>query len=226
LIDLSPFRLFAKVLRNFGFATAVRVAYFRVRGALFPALALPDPSVLYTRQREVSILLSAGAHRPVTLNGVVDLLADRDRLDWEVCVCARFPLEPESARALSRHRGGQPWIRIIEADEAVDDATAAQWTIEQATGRYVALLGPEYAPKLDEFVRLLSLLRNQSELDAAALVSSTSSGDASSTRSADCILLLQRKSSYLAAVQGRWPLTAPGAAGHLEEAGVPAGYVV
>ena len=74
------------------------------------------------------------------------------------------------ASALARLRGTQPWIRIVTADESIDDATAARWTVEQATGQFVALVGPGYAPEADAIARLLVRLHNDPGIDAAVLV--------------------------------------------------------
>jgi hypothetical protein len=58
LNDLSLLRRFVTVSRDFGFVIAMRVAYSKVRGKLWPALALPDAPVHNARHREVSVLLS------------------------------------------------------------------------------------------------------------------------------------------------------------------------
>ena len=205
----------------------MRVAYSQVRGMLCPALALPDPPVYNARHREVSVLLSTAGQGAATLDAVVEVLARRGGLDWEVCVCERSPVEPEMARALARLRGTQPWIRLVTTDKSVDDATAARWTVEQATGQFVALVAPGYTPEAGAIARLLARLHNNSEIDAAALAAtdSGSGGPPSPVRWADCRLLLQRKSGYLAALPGRWPLTAPALAKDLDEAGVPAAYM-
>jgi hypothetical protein len=201
----------------------MRVAYSKVRGRLCPALALPDAPVYNPMHREVSILLCTAEQGAATLDAVVEGLAGRSGLDWEVCICERSPVEPEMARALARFRGTQPWIRIITTDESVDEVTAARWTVEQATGQFVALVAPGYTPKADAIARLLAPLYNDSVIDAAALIG-TDSGSVSPRSPipwADCRLLLQRKSGYLAALRGRWPLTAPALAKDLDEAGVP-----
>jgi hypothetical protein len=227
LNDLSLLRRFVTVSRDFGFVIAMRVAYSKVRGKLWPALALPDAPVHNARHREVSVLLSTAEQGAATLDAVVEVLAGRGGLDWEVCICERSPVEPEMARALARFRGTQPWIRIVTTDESVDDATAAQWTLEQATGQFVAFVAPGYTPEADAIARLLARLHNDSGIDAAVLVG-TDSGSGSPPSSipwADCCLLLQRKSGYLAALPGRWPLTAPALAKDLDVAGVPTAYM-
>lgn len=226
LNDRSLLRRFFKVSRDFGFVTAMRVACSKVRGWLCPALALPDAPV-YNARRQLSVLLSTAEQGAATLDAVVEVLAGRGVLDWEVCICERFPVEPEIALALARFRGTQPWIRIVTADGSVDDATAARWTVEQATGQFVALVAPGYMPEADAIVRLLTRLHNDSRIDAAVLAGTDSGSGSppSSIRWADCRLLLQRKSGYLAALPGRWPMTAPALAKALDEAGVPTGYL-
>jgi hypothetical protein len=108
----SELRRFVTVSRNFGFVIAMRVAYSKVRGKLCPALALPDAPLYNTRHREVSVLLTTSGHGAATLDAVVEVLAGRGELYWEVCICERSPVEPEMARALARsaavdsHRDG------------------------------------------------------------------------------------------------------------------------
>ncbi|MGH6846521.1 MAG: hypothetical protein ACREC0_03490 [Methylocella sp.] len=225
--DRLPLRRFVTVCSNFGFAVAMRVAYSKVRGRLCPALALPDAPVYNARQREVSVLLSTAGQDSATLDAVVEVLAGRGGLDFEVCICERSPVGPEMARALARFRGTQPWIRIVTADESVGDATAARWTVEQATGKFVALVAQGYTLEAGAITRLLARLHDDAGIDAAALVGTDSgSGSPPSLVAwADCRLLLQRKSGYLAALGGRWHLTAPALAKDLDEAGAPAAYV-
>jgi hypothetical protein len=67
-------------------------------------------------------------------------------------------------------------------------------------------------------------LHDDSAIDAAVLVGAYG-GSGSPPRWTDCRLLLQRKSGYLAALPGRWLLTAPALAKALDEAGVPAAYL-
>src|SRR5690242_14533650 len=100
--DRSPLDLFSKVCRSFGMRMASRVTYFRLRGALFPALALPDPSVPSTTPHELSVLLDTAEHDWVTIGSIVDLLAGRRKLDWEICICERVPVEPRMAQILAR----------------------------------------------------------------------------------------------------------------------------
>lgn len=225
--DRSPLHRFVTVSRDFGFAIAVRVTCSKVRGWLFPAFALPDPPAYDARHREVSVLLTTVAHDAATLDAVVTAVAGRGGSGWEVCICERSPVEPETARALARYRGTQPWIRIVTTDGSVDATTAARWTVEQATGQLVALVAPGYAPEARAIARLLARLHEDPGIDAAALVGrdSGSGGPPSSRPRADCPLVLQRKSGYLAALPLRWPLTAPALAEDLDAAGVPTAYM-
>jgi len=225
LNDRSSLRSFIRVSRDFGFAIAIRVAYSKIRGMLRPALALPDAPNYNARHREVSFLLSTAEQSAATLDAVVEAISRRGDLDWGVCICERPPVEPKMARALARLRGTQPWIRMVTADRSVDDATAAQWTVEQATGQFVALVAPGYAPEAEAIARLLVRLHNDSEVDAAVLVGTGSGGAPLRVPWADCRMILQRKSGYLAALPGRWPLTAPALAKDLDEAGVPIAYI-
>lgn len=225
--DRSPLRRFVAVCRDFGFFIALRVAYSKVRGKLYPAFALPDAPVYNAGHREVSVLLGTAGQAAATLDAVVEALAERGLLDWEVCICERFPVEPEIAGALARIRGMQPWIRIVTADESIDEATAARWTVEQATGRFVAFVAPGYAPKAGAIARLLARLQNDSGLDAAVLAGTDRDlgGPPLLDAAAGCRLLLQRKSGYLAALEGRWHLVASVLAKDLAEARVPIAYI-
>lgn len=225
--DRSPLRRFVAVCRDFGVLIALRVAYSKVRGRLCPALALPDAPVYKPGHRELSVLLSTAGRAAVTLDAVVEALAERGLLDWEVCICERLPVEPEIAGVLARVRGTQPWIRIVTADESIDDATAARWTVEQATGQFVALMAPGYAPKAGAIARLLARLQNDFRIDAAVLAGADRDlgGPPPLDAVMDCRLLLQRKSGYLTALEGRWHLAASVLAKDLAEAGVPLAYM-
>jgi hypothetical protein len=227
LNDRSPLRRFITVSRDFGLAVAMRVAYSKVRGRLCPALALPDAPAYNAKHREVSVLLSTAGQGAATLDAVAEVVAERDGLDFEVCICERSPVEPEMARALARLRGTQPWIRIVTADESVDDATAARWTVEQATGQFVALVAPGYTPKAGAIARLLARLHNDLGINAAVLAGTERGlgSPPSFVPWADSRLLVQRKSGYLAALKGCWLLTAQAVAKDLDEAGVPTAYM-
>ncbi len=220
MISRSRLRYFATVCREFGFRTAARVAYSKVRGRLRPALALPDPPVYHASRRELSFLLSAADQDVCSLNAVVRVLSEHVEANWEVCICARSLVEPEMARILARIRGTQPWIRIVTADPSIDHATAVRWTVEQATGRFVALVAPGYALNVSAVTKLLDRLQHDPEVDAAVLV-----GSGNPFAWADCRLVLQRKSAYLAAPSDLWQLTAPGQAGGLKAAGVQTAYL-
>jgi hypothetical protein len=131
----------------------------------------------------------------------------------------------ELERALSRLRGTKPWIRVVSADGSVDDVTAAQWTVEQSTGEFVALVAPGYIVDADAIARLLDILRVEPRVEAAILVERVrDSGDLGAQLHSDCRLLVQKKSRYLATSSGRWPLTAPAVAKTLE-AGAPIAIV-
>lgn len=221
----SSLRRFVVACRDFGPVVALRVACSNIRGRLRPALALPGAPVYDDKPRELSILLGGAEHDAVTLEAVIDLVAGHDGADWEVCICARPPLRPETAAALARHLGTRPWIRVVTADAAVDAATAARWTVEQATGQFVALLAPGYRPAADALQSLLACLRDAPEFDAAALVAAGSSRAAPAAASpADCRLVLQRKRGYLTCLPGR-ALAAPALVEHLRARSVPTAYV-
>jgi hypothetical protein len=218
--DRSPLRLFFQVCRKFGLATGIRVVFFRLRGLVFPARALPDPMVPDGVPHQISILVSAAEQGADTLEMLAGLVAHRQRSDWELCVCAHAPLKPSTSRALARRRGTHPCFRVVEAKEGVDAATAAQWTVEQATGEMIALLGTDFTPPEDAFARLLSRLRADAACDAAVLIRQGAGSDGASVglERAECLLFLQRKSNYLAAFDRRWALTAGDAAGTLARA--------
>jgi hypothetical protein len=220
----SPLRRFVAVTRDFGLAVATRVAYSKVRGKLCPALALPDAPIYNTRRRELSLLLSTAGQCAATLDAVVEVLAGRGGSDWEVCICERSPVAPDMVGTLACIRGTQPWIRIVRSDTSVDDATAARWTVEQATGQFVALVAPGHTPDAGAITRLLAQLHNDTGVDAAVLIG-TEGAPNSPARWAGCRLVLQRKSGYLAAFPERWPLTATALAKYLDEAGVPTVYI-
>ncbi len=94
-------------------------------------------------------------------------------------------------------------------------------------GQFVALVAPGYTPDAGAIAKLLAQLHDDSGIDAAALAGADSGSGSppSPVRWADCRLLLQRKSGYLAALPGRWPLTAPVLTKNLDKAGVPTAYV-
>jgi hypothetical protein len=224
LNDRSTLRRFVKAWRDFGLDIAMRVAYSKVRGGFRPALALPGPPV-YSRHREVSVLLSTAEQGPATLHAVVEALALRSGLDWEVCICERSPVGTEMARALARWRGTKPWIRIMTVGQSVDAEMAARWTVEQATGEFIALVAPGYTPKAGAIAKLLVRLRNDSAIEAAVLTGTDNDVDEPRVRRDDCRLLLQRKRAYLAARSEHWPLAAPALARDLDAAGVPIAYL-
>jgi hypothetical protein len=188
---------------------------------------MPAPPVYKGGQRKVSVLLSTADQDAPTLDTLVEILAGRATMDWELCVCERIPVEPRMTLALSRLRGTRPWIRIVTTDESVDEATAAGWAVEQATGEFVGLLAPGYIPDAHAIARLLSRLCNDSAVSAAGLIATNSSsyGPPSPVSTTDCRLLLQRKSQYLATLSRHRILTAPALAQELNKASVPTMYV-
>ena len=223
-----PLGRFAEVCRNFGLATAARVAISAVRGRVWPALALPGAPAYDARQREVSVLLSTAARDADALEAVAEIVAGPDGSDWEVCICERTAVEPKMAQVLARIRGTHPRIRIVTADQSVDPMTAARWTVEQATGRFIALTAPGYRPEVRAIASLLGRLRADPGIDAAMLVATDNGSNALPSPIAwkDCKLLLQRKPGYLAALPGRGLLTAPASAQDLDAAGVATAYAV
>jgi hypothetical protein len=99
--------------------------------------------------------------------------------------------------------------------------------VEQATGQFVALVAPGHIPEADVLAMLLARLRDDPEIEAAVLVGAdgVSGGPSLPVVWADCRVLLQRKSGYLATLAGRWLLAAPALAKDLDEAGVPTAYM-
>lgn len=213
--DLSLPRRFLKVSRNFGLAIAVKVTWSKVRGMLFPALALPDGRAYEDRPRQVSFLLDTVEHAPGTMSAVAGMVEAHGDGSWEICVCDRPGAPPETLRLLARLRGTRPWIRIVKADAAADLPMAARWTVEQATGAFIALVAPHDAPDADAVRKLLDRMRHDEGIDAAILTGTREE----TAGSADCRLAMQRKSRYLESQAGRWPLSAAALAQRLPEAG-------
>ncbi len=222
--DLSLARRFLKVTRNFGLAIAVKVTYSKVRGMLYPPLALPDGRVYNHRPRHVSFLIDAAEHDAATVKALVEIVGAHDGGSSEICLCERPPLQPDMARLLDRLRGTQPWLRIVTVDAAVDGTTAAQWIVEQATGQFIALVAPRYVPDAKAIRKLLDRMQRDPPIDAAALLGEPEEPPLPGA-GADCRLAMQRKSGYLASQSGRWPLTAPALARQLHEANTQAVYI-
>lgn len=88
----SSWRLFISVWRNFGPGVALKVTTSKVRGALLPALAMPEAPTYNGPLRELSVLVDAARCDSAALLGAVEALARRGRSNWEVCVCQRRPL--------------------------------------------------------------------------------------------------------------------------------------
>jgi hypothetical protein len=225
LNDGSFLHRFLRAYRDFGFVIATRVAYSKIRGMLRPASALPAPPIYNAMPREVSFLLNTAEQSAATIGAVVEVIARRGGLDWDVCICERSPVAPKMAHALAHLRGTQPWIRVVTADKSVDDAMAARWTVEQTTGEFVALVAPGYTPEAEAISRLLARLHDDPDIDAAVLLGTDSDCDRPPAGWNDCRMLLQRKSGYLAALPVRWLLTAPALSKELYEAGVPITYM-
>jgi hypothetical protein len=221
LHERSPWRRFISVYRNFGLGVALRVTTSKVRGVLFPASGMPDAPTYDGPHRELSVLIDAAGHDVATLQVIIEALARREQSNWEMCICERHPLRADVGRELSRLRGSYPWIRIVSTDPTVDKSTAAQWTVEQATGEFVALLAPRCTFDAAAAAELLARLYNDPEIEAAMLLETDngSVGPPKPPQSGDCRLLVQRKSGYLAAAPGKWPLTAPALAKALDEVG-------
>jgi glycosyl transferase family 2 len=221
LHERSSWRRFISVYRNFGLGVALKVTISKVRGVLLPASAMPDAPTCDGPQRELSIFIDAAGHDVATLQVIIEALARRKQSNWEMCICAHPPLRPDIGRVLSRFRDKYPWIRIVSTDQAVDKSTAAQWTVEQATGEFVALLAPQHTFDADAATELLARLQRDPQIAAAMLLETDSGsvGPSKPPRWDDCRLLLQRKSQYLAAAPQEWPLTAPALAKALDEVG-------
>lgn len=224
--DLSLPHRFLKVSRNFGLAVAVRVTYSKVRGLLYPPLALPDGRDYEHRPRQASFLIDGAEHSAATVSAVVEIISAHDG-SWEICICERRPLQPDMTRLLDRLRGTRPWLRIVRADAAADRTTAARWTVEQATGQLIALVAPCYVPDAEAIQRLLDRMQRDAEIDAAALLGTHDRPDESSVPAAGagCRLAMQRKAAYLASQSELWPLTAPALVRQLQESKARTAYM-
>lgn len=221
----SSLRRFVRVSRDFGLAAAIRVTCSKIRGLLWPALALPGAPV-YTARRELSFLLDAATQEVATLHSIVDMIAARGGSEWEICIGEPASVEARMAGVLASLRGTRPWIRIVTTDRSIDGRTAALWTVEQATGQFVALVAPGSLVTTDAVARLLARLDEDSGSDCAVLLAGD--GDhsgASRRRAASCRILVQRKSTYLDALPEKELMTAVALVESLEEAGVPIVYV-
>lgn len=222
--ELSLPRRFLKVTRNFGLAVAVKVTYSKIRGMVYPPLALPDGRVYDAPPRQVTFLIDAAQHDATAVTAMVDAVAAHGGGDWEICICERPPLPSEMVNLLARLRGTQPWLRIVRADAVVDAATAARWAVEQATGQLVAVVAAHFVIDSAAIQSLLHRLQQEPEIEAAALVGANS-GPERPPSPDDCSFMMQRKSGYLACQPEQWPLTAPALARQLHEAKVRTAYV-
>lgn len=210
---------FVRAWRDFGFVVAAKVAFSKIRGGLFPTLALAEPPAYDGPPRQLTILFDAARQHAAGLQAAVDVLAKRGGLDWEICICDRPPVARETARKLAQLRGTAPWIRVVSADASTNAVTASQWTVEQSTGEFVAVVGQGYWFTAEAIAVLLSRLHEDPAVEAALLLApdELSSG----LQSDACRLVLQRKSQYLAVSYESWPLQAPALARTLAEKGVP-----
>jgi hypothetical protein len=225
LQDLSLPRRFLKVYRNFGLAIALKVTYSKVRGLLYPAMALPAGRVYDERPRQASFLIDTGEHDAATLDALVKTLEGSGAEGWEICIGERAPTEPGTARLLESLRGTHPRIRIVRVDATVDGTTASRWIVEQATGEFIALVAPGRAPDSKTIKSLLDRLHRDPEIDAAALIRMRSGTSESSLPATDCHLAIQRKTGYLANQPEAFPLTAPALVRRLREAKAPTAYI-
>lgn len=209
-------RLF-EVRRTYGVHVAWNVIRSKILGALRPSAALPSPPA-YTACRRLSFLIRVEEHEPATLEAVVKAVrCARGALD--VVVCAGSSTRAVEASSLaSRLRGACPWIRVVSATAAVDEGTAASWTVEQATGQYVAVLARGFAPTQADFARLVETLERDCNSLAVGLFSA---GDADAPRG-PVLLLALRKSFYLAEFPLTFPMTAPVLFETLARSGTPA----
>jgi hypothetical protein len=223
LQERSSLRRFLVVRRKFGIAVAFNVTLSKLRGKLWPHLALPDAPILDLTPHELTVLLSTAGQTPQTVDTLVRILAERGGSGWDLCIADRSPASPAMAHTLDSCRGKHPWLRIVTTDQTIDDITAARWTVEQATGQFVALLEPGYTPDANVLIKLLASLHDDSCKDAAALIAGIPTSPVPWTA---CRLLLLRKSAYLASCAGRWPLTVPALAGHLEQTNLPTKYLI
>lgn len=214
--DLSLPRRFLKVSRNFGVAIAVKVTYSKIRGMLFPALALPDGRVYRDAPRQASFLVDAAQHDAVALKALVEIISANEGGRWEICICERLPMPSAMGPLLERLRGTQPWIRIVRTDPALDGTAAAQQVVEQATGQYIVLLAPHHVPGTEAIRSLIDRMDSDPEIDAAAVIGPDE---------AEFHLAAHRKSAYLACHSDQWPLTAPALAKRLREGIVRTAYL-
>lgn len=212
--ERSPLRRFFTIARRFGAAVALVVAYEKVRGVLWPELALPDKASYDARRRELTIFLRGSDITPETLDVVVRAVIQKEGA-WEICICEHPPMAGEILRDVQRLRGSKPWIRVVAADGVVKETIATRWTAEQATGKFAMFVAPGVGPSLATITGLLACLRAAPKNDSAAAVISSLSGLA-------CVqALVVRKSTYLSLMQGCWDISAPAVAEVLQAACLP-----
>jgi hypothetical protein len=220
LSDRSALGRFLLTCRRFGLLVAVNVARSKLRGWLFPATALPDRPPRAQRARDLAILLDAAEHAADDLDGIIGAIAGSASSSWEICICERRPVSPDIAQALARWRGRHAWLRIVSSDPEIDAVTAARLTLEQATGRFVALVAPGYAVGSEALAALLARLREEPEQRAAALGTGVRHHRHPPRRrlAAGCRLLMLRKADYLLLPKMAGLLSARTVAAHLDEA--------
>ena len=141
--------------RHYGGGVALRVSFAKIGARFTPVSALPGADTHRGQVRALSLLLQIAEHEAAAVQAAVDIVRDREAADWEVCIGARAPLAPEMASLIARMRG-VPGVRIVTASDTLPMETAVQWTLEQATGRFVALLLPGVVPTASGLAALLN----------------------------------------------------------------------
>ena len=88
----------------------------------------------------ISMLLPVRDVAPEVLDRTVSSLLGQTYRDWELCICDNGSSMDATLRALERHRGSDPRIKIVRASGPVAVAAAASLAVEHATGQFVGLL--------------------------------------------------------------------------------------
>jgi len=211
---LGALRRFFGVWEAYGLRVASNVILSKLRGTLNPAEALPGPPVYATRRR-LSFLIRVEEHEPATINAIAAAVSAAEGA-FEVVFCERAVTDASGSVA-SRLRGARPWFRFVGVTQEVDARTAASWTVEQATGRYVAFIARGCAPESADIERLLTPLEEDDALSAAGLFETSESGEPLRA----IRLLALRKSLYLARFPLTFPMTAPALLEALAKSGTP-----
>jgi hypothetical protein len=199
----ASFSRFLAVCRAFGLPVAYKVICSKIRGKLNPAAALSEPPV-YASSRQSSFLMRVEDHAPATLHAVAAAASSAGGL-LEAVFCIGSLARATDASGLMRLRGACPWVRFVTAKDGVDEATAASWTVEQATGKHVVFVAKGFQPIASDLSRLLEGL----EHDEGALAAGLFEADASGEPLGAAQLLALRKSFYLAEFPVSFPMTAP-----------------